>query len=274
MKKPLLDIFLLSFLATVAYAERITLRLNFGGTYFLDGDYNLAMDGMRNYEHMVLGPTENFIDNLKKFGLGYQIGGQLLIPVSTKFAIGIEINYLNTSVVSGFERDWHSYNWTLSPTLSSIPMLLSVNYITPLGGKIDLHLSAGGGAFFSSLNYTYDIEDSVHPYSGTWTPDSKTVLGARAGIGLEFELSKKFALTFDISGQFAEIAGFSGSWEGIYSGIRKSGTGILYRYDYDGQYPMIGIYDIPPVGTHFQNVQKAKFSLSGISSQIGIKIPL
>jgi hypothetical protein len=137
-----------------------------------------------------------------------------------------------------------------------------------------LHAVAGAGVFISSLTYIYNIEDTANPYNGTWTPDSKAVFGAKAGVGIEYPLAGRFALTVDVAGRYAAVKGFTGSWEGIYRGVPKSGTGAtLYFYDYDG-YPIIGIYEAPPVSAHITNVKEAVFSLSGVSLVIGVRINL
>ncbi len=184
------------------------------------------------------------------------------------------MGYLSASVTSHFERTWRNYKWTLNPTLSAVPVTLNLNYFMPLGEKLKLHAMVGAGAFISSLNYIYDIQSTVNPYGGTWTPDSKIVFGAKAGIGFEYPLAGIFVLTFDVTGRYAQIKGFTGPWEGIYSGVAKSGTATLYLYDYDGTYPLFGLYEAEPGGIHIQNVKEATFSLSGVSLLVGVKINL
>jgi hypothetical protein len=274
MKKILAFLSLAFFFSLTVYGAKLSLKFNGGGTFLMGGDFNQGSDGLRDYEKSVLGPGENFVDNLKKLGLGYQFGGELTYELSSSFAAGIEIGYLSATVKSGFERDWHSYKETLTPTLSAIPITLNFSYFAPISAKIKFHAVAGAGACLSNLNYKYDIQATVNPYSGTWKPDQKIVFGAKAGVGLELALSGNFALTFDFSGRYAEITGFTGAWSGIYSGVQKSGTGTLYYYKYDGTYPLVGIYETAPSGAHYQNLREAKFSLSGISALVGLRIYL
>ena len=272
MKKRVIGLSLCVFLAASAHGGKLSLKFNGGGTYLMGGDFNKACDGTRDYIKSILGPTENFVDNLKKLGLGFQFGGEVLYELSPSLAAGVEIGYLSASVQSGFERPAISYKQTLTPTLSAVPITLNMHYFIRLGAKMKLNVMAGAGAFISNLNYEYAIESISYPYSGTWKPETKIVFGAKAGVGLECGLSDNIALTFDIGARFAEIKGFKGPWSGTYVGMERSGTGTLYYYEYDGQYPLVGIYEILSSEGHYQNVREGKFSLSGLSALIGIRV--
>jgi hypothetical protein len=277
MKKNILCLCLCIFLAVAIHGEKLSLKVNAGGTYLMGGDYNKGIEGFRNYELEVLGPTETFVDEMKKLGLGYQFSAELFYSLNLNMAVGIEAGYLGASVTSHLERTWHNFKWTINPTLSAIPVTLNIHYFKPLGKKMKLHAMAGVGAFISSLNYVYNIDDSVNPYYGTWTPDTKTVFGAKVGIGVEYPLAGKIFLTFDMTGRYASVTGFTGAWEGIYNGVPKSGSGTLFSYDYvdsTGSWPVFGIYESAPSGAHIQNVKEATFSLSGVSLLFGIKINL
>jgi hypothetical protein len=274
MKKFILCLLLCVFLATAGYGEKLSVKISLGGTYLLGGDYNKGITGFRDYELSVLGASETFVDSMKTLGLGYQFGIELLYNLNANLAIGLEAGYLGASVTSHLERTWHNYKWTINPTLSAIPATLNIHYFKPLGKKMKLHATVGAGVFISSLNYIYNIEDSANPYNGTWTPDSQTVFGAKAGVGIEYPLAGKLVLTFDVTGRYAQVKGFTGAYAGIYHGVPASGSGTLYIYDYDGTYPIFGIYSSVPSGAHLQNVREATFSLSGISLLVGVKINL
>lgn len=274
MKKTMLCLCLCAFLATAAFGEKLAVKVNLGGTYLMGGDYNKGIIGYRDYELSVLGASETFIDSMKTLGLGYQCGVELLYNLNANLAVGVEAGYLGASVTSHLERTWHNYKWTINPSLTAIPVTLNINYFKPLGKKMKLHAMVGAGAFISSLNYVYNIEDSPNSYNGTWMPDSQTVFGAKAGIGIEYPLAKKFFLTVDVTGRYAQVKGFTGAWEGIYHGVAQSGSGTLYAYDYDGTYTVFGIYTAAPSGAHVQNVREATFSLSGVSLLVGVKINL
>ena len=274
MKKLMACLSLCIFLAATAYGANLSLKFNGGGTYLMGGDYNKSMDGWRDYEQTVLGPAETFVDNLNKLGLGFQFGGELMYELSPSLAAGIEVGYLSASVESWFSRDWHNYKLTLTPTLSAIPIMLNIHYYLPLCGKMKLHAAAGGGALISRLNYVYAIEDTAYPYNGTWKPKNKTVFGAKAGIGIEYGLAANIALTFDIIARYAEIKSFTGPWSGIYNGVEKSGTCTAFYYDFLGTYPIVTLHEIAPSGAAYQNVREAKFSLSGVSALIGVRVNL
>ena len=274
MKKFLTCLFLCIFLATAAYGGKLSLKFIGGGTYLLGGDYNKAMDGWRDYEKSIIGPTETLVDNLKKIGLGFQLGGELLYELSPSLTAGIEVGFLSASVESSFSRDWHNYKMTLNPTLSAIPLTLNVHYFLPVAAGLKLQAMVGAGAYFFSLNYKYDIEDISSPYGGTWKPKSKMVFGAKAGVGLELDLTANIALTFDVVGRLAEVEDLTGDWSGIYYGAPRSGTGTMFYSEIDGTYPVLGIFETLTAAGHYQNVRKAKFSLSGVSALVGFKINL
>jgi opacity protein-like surface antigen len=274
MKKFLTCLLLCAFLAATAYGGKLSLKFNGGGTYLLGGDYNKSMDGWRDYEKTVLGPSETFVDNLKKIGLGVQLGGELLYELSPSLAAGIEVGFLRASVESSFSRTWHNYKMALKPTLSAVPLTLNVHYFLPVGAGLKLQAMAGAGACFFNLNYEYDIEDIYSPYSGTWKPKSKMIFGAKAGVGLELDLTANIALTFDIVGRFAEAGDLTGDWSGNYDGTPLSGTATLFYYEIDGTYPALGLFETLTAGGHYQNIRKAKLSLSGVSALVGFKIKL
>jgi hypothetical protein len=274
MKKIVFFLIACVFLAATGYGEKLAVKLNLGGTYLMGGDYNKGITGFRDYELSVLGASETFVDSMKTLGLGYQFGVELLYNLNVNLAVGIEAGYLGASVTSHLERTWHNYKWTIEPTLTAIPVTLNIHYFKPLGKKMKLHATVGAGAFISSLDYIYNIQDSANPYNGTWTPDSQTVFGAKAGIGVEYPLAGKLFLTFDVTGRYAQVKGFTGAYAGIYHGAAASGTGTMYIYDYDGTYPVFGIYSSAPSGSHLQNVREATFSLSGVSLLVGVKINL
>jgi opacity protein-like surface antigen len=276
MKKSMLCLCLCAFLATAAFGEKLAVKVNLGGTFLMGGDYNKWMVGFRDYELSVLGASETFVDSMKKLNLGYQFGAEVLYNFSPSLAVGIEAGYLSASVTSHLERTWHDYKWTVNPTLSAIPVTLNIHYFKPLGEKIKLHAMAGAGVFLASYEMIYTIEDTANPYSGTWSPDSQAVFGAKAGIGIEYPLTKKLALTFDVTGRYAQVKGFTGPYEGIRHGAPYSGIGTQYFYYYDseGKYPLLGVYDSEPSGEHFQDLRLARYSLSGVSLLVGVKISL
>jgi hypothetical protein len=276
MKKSMLCLCLCACLATAAYGEKLVLKINGGGFFLMGGDYNKWMVGFRDYELSVLGASETFVDSMKKLSLGYQFGAEVLFHFSPSLAIGIEAGYLSSSVTSHLERTWHNYKWTVNPTLSAIPVTLNIHYFKPLGKKLKLQAMAGAGAFFASYEMIYNIEDTSYPYSGTWSPDSQAVFGAKAGIGIEYPLAKKLALTFDVTGRYATVEGLSGPYEGIRKGTPYSGIGTQYFYYYDaeGKYPQLGVYDSEPSGSSVNNLRLARYSLSGVSLLVGVKIIL
>jgi hypothetical protein len=91
-------------LATAASGEKLSLKVNAGGTYLMGGDYNKGIEGFRDYELWVLGDGETFVDSMKKLGLGFQLGAEILYHFNPSWAVGIEAGYLAASVTSHLER--------------------------------------------------------------------------------------------------------------------------------------------------------------------------
>lgn len=272
--KALVFLFACIFLAATAQAGVLSLKFNLGGTYLMGGDYNKTMDGWRDYELSVIGPSETFVDNLDKLGLGYQASVEVLYELSPSLAAGIEIGYLRASVTSWFSRTWHNHKTTLTPTLSGFPILLNVHYFMPLSGALKLHATAGGGILISHLNYEYAYEDTTTPYNGTWIPKDKIALAIKAGIGVEYGLTDSIALTFDLLGRFAETSSLTGEYSGIFKGSPYGGTATAYYVDYIGSYPMIVLFGSTPSSPNYQNVREAKFSYSGLSALFGVRIKI
>jgi len=269
LQKALIFLSLCVFLAANAQAGQLSLKFNLGGTYLMGGDYNKTMDGWRDYELTVLGPSETFVDNLKKLGLGYQVGAEVLYELSPSLAAGIEIGYLRASVTSWFSRTWHNYKLTLTPTLSAVPVMLNIHYFMPLGGALKLHGTAGLGILISHLNMDYAIEDTFTPYNGTWIPKDKIAFGAKAGVGIEYGLTDTIALTFDVLGRYAQISDLTGEYSGTFDGSPYSGTATGFVYDVAGLYPIFIMYETMP---SYPNIRPATFGLGGLSALFGVRI--
>jgi len=267
--KTLAFLSLCALLAATAQAGALSLKFNLGGTYLMGGDYNKVMDGWRNYELTVIGPSETFTDNLDKLGLGYQVSAEVLYELSPSLAAGLEIGFFSASVESWFSRTWHDYKLTLNPTFSAIPVLLNVHYFMPLGGTLKLHGTAGLGIMLAHVNMVYAIEDTFTPYNGTWIPKDKVAFTAKAGIGMEYGLTETIALTFDILGRLGQITDLTGEYSGTFDGAPYSGTATGYVYDVVGLYPIFIMYENEPA---YPNIRKATFGLGGLSALFGVRI--
>jgi len=269
--KVLVCVFASLALAASAQAGALSLKFNIGGTYLMGGDYNKVMDGWRDYELTVVGPSETFTDNLKKLGLGFQASAEVLYELSPSLAAGLEIGYLSASVESWFSRTWHNYKLTLNPTFSAIPVLLNIHYFLPLGGSLKLHGTAGAGIMLAHLNMKYAIEDVYTPYSGTWIPKDKVVFTAKAGVGVEYALTETIALTFDILGRLGQMTNLTGEYSGMWDGAPYSGTATGYVYDVLSLYPIFVMLENLP---SYPNAREATFGLGGLSALFGVRVTI
>lgn len=273
MKKYLSFLSLFLLVSFISFAGGFSFRLNGGAIYLVGGDYNQAMDGWRAYVKSILQPSDTFVDNLKKLSWGGQFEGEILYEFISGFSVGISGGYMTASVKSGYQRN--AYELMVSPSLSVIPLMANIHLLIPLCSALNLHMTAGAGVYITEVNYDYrETYSPSSQYSGTFKPKKENIFGAQAGIGFEIGLIKNIFLTIDVKGRYAEIGKLTGGWSGTYYGSPKSGDGTLWRYDYKGEYALIGIWEDAPSGVNYENVHEAKISMSGIIGLIGIRIAL
>lgn len=245
MKKNFKNLFLFVFLVFFAVTPilsqpKFSLKL-VGGVSSMDGgDLNEAIkDYNRLYaDYDALGFPASFdLDELRWVP---NFKGELIISLSSNFAIGIGTEYLsktnkgtgqiNYSEVTDYPDETYSYEFDnkddFSVSIKATPILLNFYYFFPTRGKITAFIYAGVAYYFASFEqsdvYDYDLEDayespiwadwiSTYSYSGTWKENAKDdSFGFQGGLGFEFDFTSRIALVAEISGRIANFKNWSG----------------------------------------------------------------
>ena len=245
MKKNLKNLFLFVFLVFFAVTPilsqpKFSLKLVGGVSSMEGGDLNEAIkDYNRLYaDYDALGFPASFdLDELRWIP---NFKGELVISLSSNFAIGIGTEYLsktnkgaariNYSEVTDYPDETYSYEFDnkddFSVSIKATPILLNFYYFFPTRGKITAFIYAGVAYYFASFEqtdvYDYDSEDayessiwadwiSTYSYSGTWKENAKDdSFGFQGGLGFEFDFTSRIALVAEISGRIANFKNWSG----------------------------------------------------------------
>jgi len=245
MKKNFKNLFLFVFLVFFAVTPilsqpKFSLKLVGGVSSMEGGDLNEAIkDYNRLYaDYDALGFPASFdLDELRWVP---NFKGELIISLSSNFAIGIGTEYLfktnkgtgqiNYSEVTDYPDETYSYEFDnkddFSVSIKATPILLNFYYFFPTRGKITAFIYAGVAYYFASFEqsdvYDYDLEDayespiwadwiSTYSYSGTWKENAKDdSFGFQGGLGFEFDFTSRIALVAEISGRIANFKNWSG----------------------------------------------------------------
>jgi len=245
MKKNFKNLFLFLFLVFFAVTPilsqpKFSLKL-VGGVSSMDGgDLNEAIkDYNRLYaDYDALGFPASFdLDELRWIP---NFKGELIISLSSNFAIGIGTEYLsktnkgtgqiNYSELTDYPDGTYSYefdrNNDFSVSIKATPILLNFYYFFPTRGKIAAFLYAGVAYYFASFEqtdvYDYDSEnayespiwtDWIDTYSSSGTIKEKAnddSLGLQGGLGFEFDFTSRIALVAEITGRIVNFKNLLG----------------------------------------------------------------
>jgi len=247
---------------------KLSLKLVGGVSSMEGGDLNEAIkDYNRRYaDYDVLGPSASFdLDELRWIP---NFKGELIINLSSNFAIGIGIEYLSKTNKGTAQINYRGVTYRPDETLSyefdnkddfsvsikATPILLNFYYFFPIGGKITAFLSAGGAYYFARCKqtnvYDYDYEYAsespiyidwidTNSSSGTWKENAKAdSLGLQGGLGFEFDFTSRIALVAEITGRIVNFKNLLGDrtddWryeESYWDEI----SGIYYSYSDSGR---------------------------------------
>lgn len=126
--------------------------------------------------------------------------------------------------------------------LRAIPLRLGVQYAHPLGRRISLGLEGGAGLYFTQLFWSHHL-DVTHRTTG-WISETRGLgLGLHGGVSVDFGLSDRLGLVFDVVVMRANIAGLHGFHEstfGYRSPIRDDGALRLSETPWCAQFLVVG----------------------------------
>lgn len=252
--------------------------------YATGGDLARGLSGQMDYY------TAEYDDLSGEFKLpkfGWTAGGEILIHLQPSLALGLGAGFEHHGLESlvGYSIGYVEVEENLKPFFDVIPLTGSLHFFLALGPKLKLDLSAGGGAYFTRLNWDFGYDIALLGYQGRDVyafRSSKVGFGFQGGAGLELALSSNLSLVLNVLGRAAKIGPFSGDWTetgtGDFWSFSDGGSGhVMYYYDWTlagKTYPQIVFQSGPPAGTSVSNAREAKLDLTGFAASFGIKIAL
>ena len=315
-----------------AEASSLGLKLTGGFVWFEGGDLNKNLQGWKDYtgDRSLPPNTNNFdaseIHIFKEggFEFTYSFASRWGIGLSQDFLQGytrgvvsssleLEDDYFRSEddcgrvVITEYQEQRPEYRFR------AIPISLTVYHSFPLWSRGDVFIGVGGGYYFGRLSYKeqyqYDSDYSddnllsgsllryIDQYSssGEYTEESRSeAFGLHGRAGLQWKLSARFHLVFEVTGRWVSFSGWTGdktdsySWDHTYSywgtdtdqgnEVISSG-GKLWLVDNQSgstgkSYPRLVFSAEEPRLASFKNVRPAKINSNGLCFRIGIRISL
>lgn len=270
--------------ASLGFAQKFSIKLTGGLNYAGGGDFSSGLQGQMDY----LKAEYNVTGAYRFPNLGINASGEFIFHFTPNIGLGLGVGYFQ-HVKEGkvaYDFSFVKVEEMIKPKTSVIPITANIHYLLPVSSKINLDFSAGGGAYFTTLNWDYRSDVDIiglKSYDQSTFKSTKTGFGLQAGVGLEYALSAKIAIGLNIVGRCAQVSGFKGAWT-------DSGGGDLWSYSDSGSdrlpwyydwklpgghsYPQIVFQEDQPAGSTVANARLAKLILSGFSVTIGLKIDL
>jgi len=296
----------LVFLTGIAYSKEVifkpgfSIKLTYGMNNNFWGDINTCLESFnsnelfdymrRNFPELITGEIRELDNNASDWEAELRIG------VGRRFAVSLATsekiiqkneNFL-TYIYRGSVGDQIS-SYTIRPEVKvAMPVRLGICYMLPLSSKINITFNTGGGYYtakvseYWKLGRTYPSGDSGWTIR-YWETDSKRVFGFHGGIGLEYNLTKNFALVVEFQGRYVKLKDLKAivQREGRYSGGIHEDKGTLYYFNMwdvgiGTRYDDLEVWEEPPEISiwDIQDVRKAVLDLSGYSMRIGLRIRL
>jgi hypothetical protein len=221
--------------------------------------------------------------SLEEIGPGYEFQGEILIRLGEKFALGAGLGYVHVQS-RGNSVELASpasvINILLEDKGAVIPIMINGYYFFPLSSRVRVSLMAGIGYYLAGWNRHRSIsERNGFEYSEDGTIDlTSQKIGYQTGIGLEWDISRRFSLLIEGFGRYARISGFNSDWSYEEDGYSDSGHGKFYYYEWfdsssDEWYASSSTSALTPAA-NIRNVREAVINFSGFSLRAGIKVRL
>jgi hypothetical protein len=312
-----------------AAALEFSLKINQGWAWMSGGDLNESISGWRQYYQDRQSSSFSSNYGLAEMHSTYEVGAEVAVSLSSRWSIGLGASVLSYGQKGEVSAKLATQeNYILSPTrwgtvsleeitsqqpeneFLTVPIILSVYYLLPLGEDYSLYLGGGGGLYLSryrhkeaysySFNYTdnqFSANSSVlyvdkYASVGEYTETAKTQdFGLHAVAALGIRISSSFSIAFEVLGRWVNLDGWEGektdsynwthTWglSGVYSENGKteeSYDGGLWRVDARSDqtgktYPRLVFSGEKPVSADYTAVKPANISLSGFSARVGLK---
>jgi len=304
-----------------------------GGLAWLDGgDLNSNIQGWKSYYSDRSLSPDNFSFDLAEIHFAREGGIEITYSLSPRWTIGLglELHQANSggTMSSSLELE-ESYSRTVDDfgtivfsenriqrpeyRFRGLPIVLTLYHHFPFSSRGNVFVGAGGGYHFGRLeykeNYQYDsdytddnsLSGSLLRYvdqyssSGSYSEESRSdALGFHGQAGLEWKVSGRIHLVFEVVGRWVGFTGWTGdkrdrySWEqtwGFWGANTDQGADetssegrlwmVGYQSDITGKsYPRLVFSDEEPRFASYQDVRLAKINGNGFSFRIGLKIGL
>ena len=243
-----------------------------GGNYISGGDLNDGAQGFADYRSNILAVQPQ--GQAKPAHLGYILGGELTLALSSHFSLGIGVDYFlgeRESLVE-FPDDPSSETLTTHPKIQAVPLRLAISYypVPNFYAKIGIEYYLAKCAYY----YRSERVGSWEEWRGEATAQD---FGILAGLGFEFELTSSFDFIIEATVRYARISGFKGrdrSKDSTGTDHIEEGTLYFYRVQTAGEdsYPLLFIRENTPTEANVFDPREAVINFSGLSLKACFRI--
>lgn len=286
-----MSVFTLFFLCSAGRGQGLKFGFKFTGgiNYQLLGDGNAFLKGLKaradDYVEKFSGDKlEQSIFPLAS-NFGYEFDADAVLYLTPQFGISLGTGYIrggtkfgsgNQILLVGSEKE----TWSNDVAASAVPIKVGIYYtfssVFVSQGKSGSYLFAGIGLY--SAKDSFSEKYTYQSYWSNYSFEAKASgIGFHAGFGGEQWINPKFAFIYEISGRYANIGGFTGTFQTDDNGRMASGSGTVYYYELldsntGNWYPSAWMFEVAPSGSTFKNVREAKIDFSGVGFRFGIKV--
>jgi hypothetical protein len=243
-----------------------------GGSLVSGGDLNDGSQGLADYRSNILALQPQ--GEAKPAHLSYILGGELTLALSSRFSLGLGVDYFlgeRQSLIE-FPDDPFQETLTTHPKIQAVPLRLAIfyypfrNFYTKIG--VEYYLAK------CAYYYRFQRVGSWEEWRGEATAQD---FGILAGLGLEFELTSSFNFIIEATVRYARISGFKGkdrSKDSTGTDHLEEGTLYFYQVQTAGEdsFPLLFIREDTPTEANVFNPREAVINFSGLSLKTGFKI--
>jgi len=212
-----------------------------------------------------------------RFERNIDFGGELQLSLSSRISmsVGVGFVYAELKPEDTEVRILKPLGETLlvqPTTLSAVPLLASVYYYLPLHSRLRLYVKAGTGLVWATfVEREGSRRETASKFSYTREEKATTRSPIQVGgLGIDFALESHVRFYLEANYRRLLLDGFSAE-EG------DNQTGTLYSYqeylsDLEFWQTKNRLWDQPPTGAGFREVQETEVDLSGFSLVLGIAV--
>jgi len=283
MKKGTLGLILILAAAVLAPAQQISFKLT-GGLSWIDGrDFNSAAAG--GYAQLRDAST-SISGSFPSLNNGAHFQAEMITYVTSWLGVGLGGGYYRVSNQgsvswSGIGSDGAPFGATstLKTQVSVIPFFMNVHYFARLAPRLNLDVYAGP-VFF--IVQTHVENPGTLTTANTSTLElftaSDSTLGAHAGLGLSYQLTRRFHLVGEAEYHVGSYTDLQGNWvqnttsDAGFDSL-SSDSYFMWTYTQSGKYTRYGFSDLNgPTGDGITGARHTKIDISGLMLSAGVRI--